>query len=140
MNHAEDREQAAYFAIIDALADELLDLRLRSIFHVPNGGARSAVTGAMLKRQGVRAGVPDIICPAMGKTGGPLAIEMKAGKNKPTHEQIRWHWALTGMGWRVETCYSAGAALMATMDHLQLPYDEQVLRNRVIMAGGSWGD
>lgn len=44
---------------------------------IPNGGARNIITGAMLKAEGVRAGVPDIFLamPAGGYHG--LWIELK---------------------------------------------------------------
>ena len=42
------------------------------IFAIPNGGARSAGTGARLKAEGVSSGVPDLYVPAWN-----LWIEMK---------------------------------------------------------------
>ena len=58
-----------------------------ALFAVPNGGARSAATGAMLKREGVRKGVTDLMLLAPNKTHHALLIEMKAGSNKPSKEQ-----------------------------------------------------
>lgn len=37
---------------------------LEYMHHVPNGGKRDAATAIALKRQGVKAGVPDICLPA----------------------------------------------------------------------------
>ena len=34
---------------------------LQYMYHVPNGGKRDAATAVALKRQGVKAGVPDIM-------------------------------------------------------------------------------
>lgn len=34
---------------------------LQYMYHVPNGGKRDKATAAVLKRQGVKAGVPDIM-------------------------------------------------------------------------------
>lgn len=47
------------------------------MYAIPNGGARSSITGARLRDEGVLAGVPDIFlpCPSGGKHG--LYIEMK---------------------------------------------------------------
>ena len=36
---------------------------LQYMYHVPNGGKRDKATAAVLKRQGVKAGVPDIMLP-----------------------------------------------------------------------------
>jgi hypothetical protein len=45
-------------------------------FHVPNGGYRTPVEAAIMKGQGVRAGVPDIVICRDGKF---FALEIKAG-------------------------------------------------------------
>jgi hypothetical protein len=44
-------------------------------FHVPNGGWRSPIEAAILKGQGVRPGVPDLI---VIRDGLPFALELKA--------------------------------------------------------------
>ena len=36
---------------------------LKLIYHVPNGGSRNTLEAANLKRQGVKAGVPDLCLP-----------------------------------------------------------------------------
>ena len=47
------------------------------LYHIPNGGSRNALEAANLKRQGVKAGVPDLCLPvARGKYHG-LYIELK---------------------------------------------------------------
>jgi hypothetical protein len=63
-----------------ALQRALIDhLRWRApsefAFHVPNGGWRSPVEAAILKGQGVRPGVPDLV---VIKDGLPFALELKA--------------------------------------------------------------
>lgn len=62
----------------------------RLIFAIPNGGARSAITGARLRDEGVTAGVPDLfLCAAKGEFHG-LFIEMKTptGKLSAAQKQV----------------------------------------------------
>lgn len=53
-------------------------------FHVPNERKQSPRQGAEFKRQGVLAGVSDLILLYDGKA---FALELKAGKNGPTVAQ-----------------------------------------------------
>lgn len=53
-------------------------------FHVPNGGWRTPVEGAILKGQGVMAGVPDVV---ICKGGRFFAMELKARRCKPSAAQ-----------------------------------------------------
>ena len=62
---------------------------LEYMHHVPNGGKRDAATAVALKRQGVKAGVPDIVLPAARAGYHGLYIELKAGKNTTTKKAER---------------------------------------------------
>ena len=87
--------------------------------HVPNGGNRNAVTGAILKSMGTKKGVPDLlIFDRRGEYSG-LAIELKviykkqlkSGKisekpNEPSPEQLAWLEGLYHNGWRTHVVYS----------------------------------
>lgn len=44
---------------------------------IPNGGARTTVTGARLKAEGVRAGIPDLFLAVPTDTSHGLWLEMK---------------------------------------------------------------
>ncbi len=63
---------------------------LNYLFHVPNGGGRSAAEAGILKATGVMPGVPDFILPFPYLESNGLAIELKAGKNRLTPEQRGW--------------------------------------------------
>lgn len=78
---SESREQQALFRWWDMYRSQY---PAALMFAVPNGGARSAITGARLKAEGVLAGVPDIFLayPAGGLHG--LFIEMKRVKGGTT--------------------------------------------------------
>jgi hypothetical protein len=53
--------------------------------HCPNGGARDARTGAMLKRMGVLAGASDLL---FWHQGSSFALELKAPGGRPTEAQL----------------------------------------------------
>lgn len=53
-------------------------------FHVPNGEARSAATGAKLKAMGVMPGVSDFIVMAIGQV---LFLELKGSKGRLSDSQ-----------------------------------------------------
>ena len=63
---------------------------LKLIYHIPNGGSRNQLEAANLKRQGVKAGVPDLTLPVALKGYHGLYIEMKFGKNETTEKQKWW--------------------------------------------------
>ena len=81
------------------------------VFHIPNGGSRNKREAANLKRQGVRAGVPDLCIPVAKGGYHGLYIEMKAGKNKPTDNQVRWLELLLRNGYAAFVCYGASNAI-----------------------------
>ena len=57
----EEAEQAAIFEWAEYEKRKYPELEL--LYHVPNGGKRDAKTAAILKRCGVKAGVPDLVLP-----------------------------------------------------------------------------
>lgn len=62
-------------------------------FHVPNGGARDARTGAMLKAMGVKPGVGDVMI--VGPGSWAAMLEIKPAKGGLSHAQRGWaEWAL----------------------------------------------
>lgn len=88
-------------------------------FHPPNGGARDAVTGAMLKRMGVRRGIPDIMyLSGVGKYKGFIA-DMKHGKNKLTDEQELWFAFFRAQGFYCTVAYSAEGMLAELLAYLE---------------------
>lgn len=91
------------------------------IFAVPNGGKRNIRTAAVLKLEGVKAGVPDLFlaCPRNGYHG--LFIEMKRIKGgKTSQEQKTWLKALSGQGYK--TGVAKGFEQAKTMIKLYLGF------------------
>jgi hypothetical protein len=71
---------------------------------IPNGGARGAVTGARLKREGVVKGMPDLIlcCARSGRHA--LFIEMKRGNGRVSEAQRDLFPLLEAHGYGVAIC------------------------------------
>ena len=81
--------------------------RLRPLlFAVPNGGARSAITGAILKSEGVLAGVADLLLLVPNKKYHGLCIEMKTAKGRQSTTQKEWEKAVTLQGYKYIVCRS----------------------------------
>lgn len=72
---------------------------------IPNGGKRDKATAARMKREGIKAGIPDVFLPTarMGYHG--FYIELKVGKNKTSIEQDVWLTALKAEGYAVDVSY-----------------------------------
>lgn len=124
--YPEDAIQRQLFTWITLATPRIPQLALA--FAVPNGGFRTKIESARLKGLGVRAGVPDILIPGVVYKPHPeaedecitytgLAIELKAGKNKPTDVQLDWHERLRGVGWFVCVCYSFDEARQVICDY-----------------------
>lgn len=95
---------------------------LKLLYHIPNGGSRNAVEAANLKRQGVKAGVPDLCLPVARSGFHGLYIEMKYGKNKTTEKQNEWLEALKEQGYFTTVCYGAEDAERVLSSYLRIPY------------------
>ena len=80
--------QEMLFRWITYQLDEYPELAL--LYHIPNGGKRDAKTATILKRQGVKAGVPDLHLPVARGGYHGLYIELKVGDNTTTKKQKDW--------------------------------------------------
>jgi len=95
--------------------------QLENLFAIPNGGQRSRVTGAMLKAEGVRSGVADIMLayPCNGYHG--LFIELKrrdGGKVSP--QQQDWINRFNKAGYLAIVAYGAKEAVKVIVDYLEM--------------------
>lgn len=70
------------------------------LFAVPNGGARNRVEAAIMKGEGVTAGVADVLLlfPSKGYHG--LCIEFKTSRGKQRPSQIIWQHQVEWAGYR----------------------------------------
>jgi hypothetical protein len=112
----EHREQCTVIQWANWQAKQWPELRL--LFAVPNGGARDVVTGARMKREGQKKGVPDLVlaCPRNGYHG--LFIELKTKKGRVSPEQSEWLRQLSAQGYRAEVCRGADAAIRVLREYL----------------------
>ncbi|SCY03476.1 VRR-NUC domain-containing protein [Ruminococcus sp. YE282] len=90
------------------------------MFHIPNGGSRNKLEAANLKRQGVKAGVPDLFLPVSRGGYHGLFIELKCGKNKTTAKQNEWLKNLSEQGYAVSVCYGCNEAIKKILKYLKL--------------------
>ena len=115
----EEAEQIALFRWAEFAQAQHEELKL--MYHVPNEGKRSAVTGARLKQAGLRAGVPDVCLPTAHGGYIGLYIEMKVKPNKPTDNQKQWLRALRSAGHLTAVCYNWEEAKKLIEEYLSLP-------------------
>lgn len=101
------------------------------MYHIPNEGKRSQIGGAMLKAQGLKAGVPDVCLPVpRGKFHG-LYIELKAGKNRATEKQLEWMDKLSAQGYITALCYGWESASETIRKYLEIPKVESPTVNTI---------
>jgi hypothetical protein len=115
----EEIEQIALFRWAEYAQAQYEELKL--MYHVPNEGKRSAITGARMKQAGLKAGVPDVCLPTAHGGYIGLYIEMKVKPNKPTENQKQWLRSLRGAGHFTAICYSWEEAKDLIEEYLSLP-------------------
>lgn len=99
------------------------------LFAIPNGGSRAKTAGRFsqealrMKKEGVRAGVPDLCLAIPTDEAHGLFIEMKRRlRNVSTvsKAQREWQARLRQAGYRSEICYGADAAIELIKEYLQI--------------------
>lgn len=90
------------------------------LFAVPNGGARSRITGAMLKAEGVVPGVADLLLlvPSSDAEYYGLCVEVKTAVGKQSSAQRAWQQAVEGQGYRYEIVRSIEEFACVVRKHL----------------------
>jgi len=114
----EDNEQRALIIWFRQHYPEQFD----HAFHVPNGGKRGKVEGAIFKAMGTKAGVPDLlILYPVGKFHG-MALELKATPPKDSavsKPQKEWLERLSSQGYHAVLCKGVVAAKHAIKNYLE---------------------
>ena len=115
----EDEEQMLLIQWADWNLGKWPELAL--LFHIPNGGRRSAAEAGRFRAMGVKKGVPDLFLPVARGGFHGLFIEMKrrrGGSLSP--EQGDWLEALRGEGYRALRCDGWEQARDALVEYLEM--------------------
>lgn len=99
---------------------EKMDWRLQLLFAVPNAAKRNPVVAARMKREGLRAGVPDTMLPYPSGPFIGLAIEFKRPGKTTSESQDEYIPLLVKAGWLVAICTDAEAAIRTVQDYLRM--------------------
>jgi hypothetical protein len=78
----------------------------RLLFAIPNGHIRNKITAAILKKEGVVAGCPDLLLLIPSHGHASLCIEMKAGPGRQTESQKQFQEAAETAGNKYVVCRS----------------------------------
>lgn len=92
---------------------------LELLHHIPNGGSRHPLEAVNLKKQGVKAGVPDLSLPIAKGAYHGLYIEMKAKRNLPSKEQKWWIEKLREQGYYTTACWGWEQASKVILEYLK---------------------
>jgi hypothetical protein len=88
------------------------------LFAIPNGGHRLPSVAMAMKREGVKAGIPDLMLPVARCGYHGLFVEMKAESGSLAPEQRRWRDLLISQGYGHAVCYGFDAARQTLVDYL----------------------
>jgi len=99
----EQEEQIALFRWAQAYS--MIEPALELLHHIPNGGSRNKLEAANLKREGVKAGVPDICLPVARRGYHGLYIELKRTAGSRVQDtQKQWLHALNDQEYFAALC------------------------------------
>lgn len=94
---------------------------LTLLYAIPNGGRRDAITGAQLKAEGVKRGVPDLCLPVARGAYHGLYIELKRRVSGVVSEhQQQWIEQLRSQGYKAEVAHGASEAIQIIEQYLNL--------------------
>ena len=94
------------------------------LFAIPNGGLRNIRVAAKLKKEGVRAGIPDLMLAIPNDNHPGMFIEMKYGKNGTTRTQKERIARLRRRGYYCCVCYNSKDAIDQIEAYLRNEYHE----------------
>jgi hypothetical protein len=128
----ESQIQSAFFEWLSLHEKKYPELSL--CYAIPNGAHKSIASRMKFKREGLKAGVPDVHLPLTSVEWptrprprsffAGLWIEFKSDKGRVSDTQKEWIEKLTNEGHRVEVCRDWTQAANIVIDYLQLPIEK----------------
>ena len=93
---------------------------LALLYHIPNEGKRSRITGRRMVAEGLKKGVPDICLPVARNGSHGLYIELKRRKDsRVTKDQLDWIEALVAEGYMAAVCRGCDEAIALIEGYLE---------------------
>lgn len=114
---SEHQIQSAFFKLVTLY--EIKYPQLKLLFAVPNAAKRSMALAAMLKAEGMRSGIPDIMFPFANKSHNGLALEFKSAIGKPTANQSEYLSLLEKHNWQCHIVNDSEKALKILLTYLE---------------------
>ena len=115
MKRNEEDEQSTLFQY----ASYQNEIEWSLLFSIPNGGYRKLKTGIMLKKTGLKPGIPDIMLPVARGGFMGMFIEMKSEKGVVQKNQKAWHILLRAQGYKVDVCRGCSQAVRVIREYLK---------------------
>lgn len=89
------------------------------VFAVPNGGNRNVVTATIMKREGVRSGIADLILPIPNRKYSQLWLELKLPKGRQSVNQKQWESFCKQVGIKYVVCRSTQEVTDEVMSYMK---------------------
>ena len=126
----ESEEQVTLFELCEMMRFRYPELDM--LTHIPNEGKRTKLTGAKLKREGLKRGYPDMVLDVARCGYNGLRIELKREKGyKISPEQKKWIIKLNEQGYAAVFCFGAKHAwrvIESYLTHKTDRMDEEVIK------------
>jgi len=116
VNRKEAEIQSEFFNKMKLFFPRLPD---KLIFAVPNGGSRHKIEAANMKRQGIKAGVADVILLIPKNGFASLCLEFKTDTGKQSDEQKEFQRQAESCGSKYVIVRSVAEAIQETKEYLK---------------------
>ena len=116
-DNEEARMQIEFFRQVPLFFPRLPD---KLLFAVPNGGSRHKIEAVIMKRQGVKAGVADVILQIPKKGFASLCLEFKTKTGRQSKEQREYQRQVEMAGSKYVVVRSVEEAIFVMKKYLDL--------------------